>query len=111
MKKKKEEKKKKKLKQKQKQKEAEKGKEAEKEKDNKNSKSEQNTNNVSVLQKISKAKLKAENLDRKVEREEKLLKYNGGIENDPEGGQKLTGYIMSSIKTKLNILNELYKSH
>ena len=42
--------------------------------------------------------------------EEELLRANGGIGNNPEAGKKLSGYIVGSIKTKLNILNQLYKS-
>ena len=41
--------------------------------------------------------------------EEKLLKANGGIENNPELGKKITGYLIGSIEAKLSILNQMYK--
>ena len=63
-----------------------------------------------LIHQINDAKLQVENLDKKAQMEEQLLKYNGGIGNNPEAGKKLSGYIMGSIKTKLNILNQLYKS-
>ena len=74
-------------------------------KKNKKKKQEEN-----VVQKISNAKILASKLDKKAEMEEELLRVNGGVGNNPESGQKLSGYIVDSIKTKLNILNQLYKS-
>ena len=67
-------------------------------------------NQETVVEKISNAKIIAEQLDKKAEMEEELLRVNGGVGNNPEAGQKLSGYIVDSIKTKLDILNQLYKS-
>ena len=59
-----------------------------------------------LVQKIYLEKQKAENLGQIAEREQQLLRINGGIKNDPELGKKVTGHLIDSINTKLNILNQ-----
>ena len=59
-----------------------------------------------LVQKIYLEKQKAENLGQIAEREQQLLRINGGIKNNPELGKKVTGHLIDSIKTKLNILNQ-----
>ena len=63
-----------------------------------------------ILQNIYSVKQQAENLGKKAEMEEQLLKLNGGIENNPELGKKVTGYLIGSIEAKLSILNQMYKN-
>ena len=59
-----------------------------------------------LVQKIYFEKQKADNLGQIVEREQQLLRINGGIKNNPELGKKVTGHLIDSINTKLNILNQ-----
>jgi hypothetical protein len=59
-----------------------------------------------LVQKIYLEKQKADNLGQIAEREQQLLRINGGIKNDPELGKKVTGHLIDSIKTKLDILNQ-----
>ena len=63
-----------------------------------------------ILQNIYNVKQQAENLGKKAQMEEQLLKLNGGIENNPELGKKVTGYLIGSIEAKLSILNQMYKN-
>jgi hypothetical protein len=58
---------------------------------------------------INSVKYDAENLGKKAEMEEKLLKLNGGVANNPEIGKKVSGYLIGSIEAKLSILNKIYK--
>ena len=58
---------------------------------------------------INSVKYDAENLGKKAEMEEKLLKLNGGVANNPELGKKVSGYLIGSIEAKLSILNKMYK--
>ena len=94
---------------------AEKAKTAEKDKDKNNnietSKWEKELNNKkgNIIQNIYSVKQQAEDLGKKAEMEEQLLKVNGGIENNPELGKKITGYLIGSIEAKLSILNQMYK--
>ena len=59
-----------------------------------------------LVQKIYFEKQKADNLGLIAEREQQLLRINGGIKNNPELGKKVTGHLIDSINTKLNILNQ-----
>ena len=38
---------------------------------------------------------------------EKILNLNGGIENNPELGQKVSSLLIDSIEAKLSILNKI----
>ena len=98
----------------------EKGKTVEKDKDiNNNGKrmdtikkwqKELNKKNGNMIQNIYSVKQQAEDLGKKAEMEEQLLKVNGGIENNPEIGKKITGYLIDSIEAKLSILNQMYQN-
>ena len=61
------------------------------------------------IENIYDIKYKGEILENKAKMEEKLIKYNGGIANNPEAGKKMSGYLIDSIQAKLSILNEMYK--
>ena len=87
----------------------EKGENMEEEEEDKNQKesNEDQVNDIgNLVQKIYLEKQKAENLGQIAEREQQLLRINGGIKNNPELGKKVTGHLIDSIKTKLNILNQ-----
>ena len=62
-----------------------------------------------IIENIYNIKQKAEELENKAKMGEQLLKHSGGIKNHPEEGKKVTGYFIDSIKTKLYLLNEVYK--
>ena len=78
----------------------------EEKKSQKESKEDQINDIGNLVQKIYLEKQKADNLGQIAEREQQLLRINGGIKNDPELGKKVTGHLIDSIKTKLNILNQ-----
>ena len=93
---------------------AEKAKTTEKDKDKNNTEinkweKELNNKKGNIIQNIYNVKQQAEDLGKRAEMEEKLLKANGGIENNPELGKKITGYLIGSIEAKLSILNQMYK--
>ena len=62
-----------------------------------------------IIENVYNIQQKAILLENKAKREEQLLKYNGGIKNNPETGKKVSGYLIDSIKAKLSILNKIYK--
>lgn len=78
----------------------------EEDKSQKESQEEQITDIGNLVQNIYLEKQKADNLGQIAEREQQLLRINGGIKNNPELGKKVTGHLIDSIKTKLNILNQ-----
>ena len=80
--------------------------EEEEDKNQKESNEDQVNDIGNLVQKIYLEKQKAENLGQIAEREQQLLRINGGIKNNPELGKKVTGHLIDSIKTKLNILNQ-----
>ena len=41
--------------------------------------------------------------------QEKILNLSGGIENNPELGQKVSSLLIDSIEAKLSILNNIVK--
>jgi len=85
----------------------EKGENIEEEDKNQKESNEEQLNDIgNLVQKIYLEKQKAENLGQIAEREQQLLRINGGIKNNPELGKKVTGHLIDSIKTKLNILNQ-----
>lgn len=68
-----------------------------------------NSKSGDIVENIYNVKKEADILEKKAEREQELLKYSGGIENNPELGKKMTGYLISSIEAKLSILNKIYE--
>ena len=42
----------------------------------------------------------------KLSKKEQILKFNGGVMNNPEIGQKISDLIFDSIEAKLSILNK-----
>ena len=93
---------------------------------NKRNKTELNSENVSVIKKeqskwekmindnkkpikvnIETVKMKAEQLEQLAQQNEQLLKLKGGIEKNPELGQKISDLIVDSIHAKLSILNSI----
>jgi len=68
-----------------------------------------NSKKGDIVENIYNVKKEADILEQKAEREQELLKYNGGIEGNPQLGKKMTGYLISSIEAKLSILNKIYE--
>jgi hypothetical protein len=68
-----------------------------------------NNGDNSLIENIDNVKMKADFLELKAKRGEKLLKVNGGIKMNPETGLKVSNYLVESIKAKLAILNKLNK--
>ena len=66
-----------------------------------------NNNKVNIIENINKIKEKANNLERKAEMEEKILQLNGGVENNPELGKKVSSLLIDSIEAKLSILKKV----
>lgn len=66
--------------------------------------------NADALTNIYNVKLKIESLEQEVEMKEKLLKVNGGIENNPELGERISSLLIDSIEAKLSILNQPTKT-
>ena len=66
-----------------------------------------NNNKGSLMQNIYSVKEKANNLGKKAEMNEQLLKINGGIENNPELGKKVSSLLIDSIEAKLSILKKV----
>ena len=62
-----------------------------------------------MVEKLNNIKYDAENLGKKAEMEEQLLKLSGGVSNNPELGKKISGHLIGSIEAKLSILNQMYK--
>ena len=75
-------------------------------KDNKSAKWEKVINDKSgnMVQNINLVKMKAENLEKETEMNEKFLRLNGGLENNPELGKKVSNLLIDSIEAKLSIL-------
>ena len=46
-------------------------------------------------------------IDKEAKRNEQFLRINGGIENYPEIGEKVSSLLVESIKGKLSILNTI----
>ncbi|MCQ2819516.1 MAG: hypothetical protein MJ252_19815 [archaeon] len=61
--------------------------------------------NNSIAQNVEQITNEVKILDNKVEEEEKFLKLNGGIENNPEVGQKVSTMMIDSIKAKLSLIS------
>ena len=63
--------------------------------------------NGSIKQNLQNVKIKAEHLEQLANEKEKILKVNGGIEKNPELGQKVSDLLIDSIHAKLSILNSI----
>ena len=66
-----------------------------------------NNNKGTFMQNINDVKDKANSLEKEAEMQEKLLKLNGGVGNNPKIGKKVSNLIIDSIEAKLKILNQL----
>lgn len=65
-----------------------------------------NNDNGTLLQNINNVKEKANTLEKQAEMKEKLLKLNGGIQNNPELGKRVSSLLIDSIEAKLSILKK-----
>ena len=61
--------------------------------------------NGNYYEKVNQIKLKAYNLTKDADKKDKILKKKGGIERDPQLGQKIAYLLIDSIEAKLSILN------
>ena len=59
------------------------------------------------MENISDVKEKINSLEKQAIMQEKLLKLNGGVGNNPEVGKKVSNLLIDSIEAKLSILNQL----
>ena len=66
-----------------------------------------NNNGATLIENINNVKVKANSLEKEAEMKEKLLKLNGGIENNPELGKKVSNLLIESIEAKLSILKKV----
>jgi hypothetical protein len=66
-----------------------------------------NNNSATLLENINNVKEQANSLEKQAEMNEKLLKLNGGIENNPELGKKMSSLLINSIEAKLSILKKV----
>ena len=66
-----------------------------------------NNDNGTLLQNINNVKEKANTLEKQAEMKEKLLKLNGGIQNNPELGKRVSSLLIDSIEAKLSILKKV----
>ena len=66
-----------------------------------------NNNSATLLENINNVKEQANSLEKQAEMNEKLLKLNGGIENNPELGKKVSSLLINSIEAKLSILKKV----
>ena len=57
---------------------------------------------------MNQAKEKVDFYERKASIDEKLLKINGGISNNPKLGKELSDLYINSIGAKLDILKKIY---
>ena len=60
-----------------------------------------------IIENVNNIKQKADYLEKEAYMKEKLLNLNGGIENNPELGQKVSSLLIDSIEAKLSILNKV----
>ena len=66
-----------------------------------------NDKSGSFVENINKVKEKAEIIEKEADMQEQVLKLNGGIENNPHLGKKLSSLLIDSIEAKLSILNSI----
>lgn len=60
-----------------------------------------------IIENVNNIKQQADYLEKEAYMKEKLLNLNGGIENNPELGQKVSSLLIDSIEAKLSILNKI----
>ena len=63
--------------------------------------------NGNIIENVHNIKQQADYLEKEAFMKEKILNLNGGIENNPELGQKVSNLIIDSIEAKLSILNKI----
>ena len=63
-----------------------------------------NDKSGNMIENINLVKMRAANLEKETAMNEKILKLNGGLENNPELGQKVSNLLIDSIEAKLSIL-------
>ena len=66
-----------------------------------------NDKSGTLIENINNVKQKASVLEKEAQMKEKLLKLNGGIENNPELGKKVSSLLIDSIGAKLSILKKM----
>ena len=59
--------------------------------------------------KLNAVNSKLDSLEEKAKQKEQLLKYNGGIKNNPDLGNEICGLYLDSINAKLNIIEDIQK--
>ena len=60
-----------------------------------------------LIENIKDIQEKAQIIEQEAEMKEKLLQLNGGIENNPELGKKVSSLLIDSIEAKINILKKM----
>ena len=63
--------------------------------------------NGNLIDNVNNVKREAEYLEKEAVENEKLLKIKGGIEKNPELGEKISSLLIDSIQAKLSILNHV----
>ena len=63
--------------------------------------------NGNIIENVNNIKQQADYLEKEAFMKEKILNLNGGIENNPELGQKVSSLLIDSIEAKLSILNKI----
>ena len=63
--------------------------------------------NGNIIENVNNIKHQADHLENEALMREKILNLNGGIENNPELGQKVSSLLIDSIEAKLSILNKI----
>ena len=66
-----------------------------------------NNKGGSLIENINNVQEKAKIIDQEADLKEKLLHVNGGIENNPELGRKVSNLLIDSIQAKINILKKM----
>ena len=66
-----------------------------------------NNKSGSLIENINNVQEKAKIIDQEADLKEKLLHVNGGIENNPELGRKVSNLLIDSIQAKINILKKM----
>lgn len=62
-------------------------------------------NKNTLLENVENVKYRVQKLENEARQKERFLKLNGGLENFPEIGEKVSALLIDSIKGKLSILN------
>ena len=63
--------------------------------------------NGNIIENVNNIKQQADFLEKEAFMKEKILNLNGGIENNPELGQKVSSLLIDSIEAKLSILTKI----